>query len=182
MKANASPCLPLSRDSQGAWNLPHWECQGHLAWLQFCGKNMVSQLGHAPRGLHSLGMAAPFMGCSLAVRVTWAFLLHLLQHAEAKKGQRKSIKKENLFWGKKSVFLGLHQKEPLFTPPQGQVTGSLWLGRTSCSFASDWAGPRGCAKEESCERQDWEAKIRWERDWQLYQMMMELGSVPVFPS
>lgn len=54
----------------------------------------------------------------------------------------------------------------LHTPPQGQIAGSLWLGRTSCSFASDWAGPRGCAKEETSERQDWEAKIRWERDWQ----------------
>lgn len=100
--------------------------------------------------------------------MTWAFLSHLLQHAEAKKDRtEEKYKKGVTFFGeKRSVFLGLRQKEPLFTPPMGTGCCVPLVRQNSCSFASDWAGPRGSAKEESSERQDWEAKIKWERDWQ----------------
>lgn len=108
--------------------------------------------------------AAPFLPLS-----EWPELFlctYFSMQRQRKTGQRKSIKKESPFLEKEVFFWACTRRSHSSHPPQGQVAGSLWLGRTSRSFARDWARPRGCAKEESSERQDWEAKIRWERVWQ----------------
>lgn len=56
-----------------------------------------------------------------------------------------------------------------------------WPGRASHSFASGRAAPRGHTKGDPHDRQDWEAKIRWERGWQRHQTMVELGAVHLPP-
>lgn len=127
-KADTSSFLSLNRDKEhrtmalALLRMPSSPCMVAAPWPRAGLTNLAPRV-HPPGALHSLGMGAPFRGCYLSptVQMTWAFLLHLLQHAEAKKDRtERKYKKGVTFFGEKSLlFLGLRQKEPLFTSPTG---------------------------------------------------------------
>lgn len=131
--------------------LPHrWECQAHRAGSQLPGESR-RQLAWP----HAWGVFIPLHTYSGMQR-------------QGGTGERKSRKKRNdLFGGKKVHVSGLAPEGTTLRAHRSDgFLGPHWSGETSCSFASHRVGPRGRAKEEPSERQDWEAKIRWERDWQ----------------
>lgn len=151
------------------WPSHHWECQAHLALLQLPSESSGHWLGHALGVLCHPGTSAPLTGCSLLCTARASRLLfHICSSTEARRDwTEEEQEKEVTFFGKKSsCFWTCIRRNHPSHPHRDRLLGIFWSHKTSCSFASNGAGPRGRAKEKSSERQDWEAKISWERDWQ----------------
>lgn len=126
-KTNTSSCLSLNRDGQGArtrataptlLGMPSspcmiaapWQEQGLPAWP--CTQGSSFPGNDCPiQGLLPSSHALSDLGFSFTPTSTC--------RGKERQDRGKALKRNNFFWGKKSLFLGLHQKEPLFTPPTG---------------------------------------------------------------
>lgn len=84
------------------------------------------------------GAGVPGLATHSGVFIPWEQLPHstatLAHRGNEGQDRGKAEKKNNLFWGKKSMFLGLHQKELPFTALQGRVAASLLVRQNFLQF------------------------------------------------
>lgn len=137
-------------------------CQARLAWSQLPG--------HAHGGLHPVGTTAPLRGCSLppGAGVSWDFVSHLLRHAEARRDRTEEEQEEGItFFGEKVHVSGLAPEGTTLHSPTGM---GCWVlsgqAKLPAALLAIGQAPEAMPRKNPVRGQDWEAKIRWERDWQ----------------